>query len=228
MRSRLGRLARASTFGWYVFGLVLALAAVGVTFAAGGERFHAKGPPNVGHEMLDCADCHVAAPGTVRQQLQAKVQFQLNMRPADVSFGHEPVANVRCLACHARDEDNHPVNRFLEPRFADARQAFGVNNCTGCHTEHTGARVTVAPTVCATCHADMDIKQDPLDVPHSQLTASGQWATCLGCHDFHGNHQRSVQVRLADAYSSDAVMAYFAGGPSPYGSDLKFAAKGAQ
>ena len=213
--------------GAYALGIVLALAAIVATLAPAGERFHAKGPPNTGHEALGCRDCHTPARGTVRQQLQAKIHHQLGWRRTAASFGHDPVTNSQCLSCHAREQDAHPVHRFLEPRFAEARRAFGVAACVPCHREHEGVRVTMAPTICAACHADMDLKRDTLDVSHRQLSATGQWTTCLGCHDFHGNHRRTAQTRIADAYSAAAIAAYLAGGPSPYGSDVKFKAKGA-
>lgn len=213
--------------GAYAAGAVLALAAVAATLAPAGERFHAKGPQNTGHEALGCRECHTPAPGTVRQQLQAKVHHQLGWRRTTASFGHEPVGNAQCLSCHARDQDAHPVHRFLEPRFAEARRTFGVAECVSCHREHEGVRATVAPTVCAACHAGMELKRDPLDVSHRHLASAGQWATCLGCHDFHGNHRRRAQTRIADAYSAAAIADYLAGGPSPYGSDVKFKAKGA-
>ncbi len=212
--------------GAYTLGVMLAVAAVAATLAPGGERFHSIGPPNTGHEALGCVECHTLAPGTVRQQLQAKVHYQLGWRRTDASFGHKPVTNAQCVSCHAREEDAHPVHRFLEPRFAEARQTFGVTECVSCHREHNGVRVTVAPTVCASCHADIELKQDPLDVSHRQLSATGQWMTCLGCHDFHGNHRRATQTRVADVYSAAVITAYLAGGPSPYGSDVKFKAKG--
>lgn len=66
------------------------------------------------------------------------------------------------------------------------------------------------------------MKTDPLDVPHRELVAKGQWNTCLGCHDYHGNHKRLTQTKLQDAYAIKAIQDYLAGGPSPYGNDLKF------
>src|SRR5262245_4571285 len=53
-------------------------------------RFRAKGPANSGHDALVCSNCHKDAPGTMRQQLQAKVQFWLGMRATDAVFGHTP------------------------------------------------------------------------------------------------------------------------------------------
>ena len=66
-------------------------------------------------------DIRKTAPGTVRQQLQAKVQFWLELRATHAAFGHTPVGNEQCTGCHARDQDSDPVHRFLEPRFFEAR-----------------------------------------------------------------------------------------------------------
>ena len=79
-----------------------------------------------------------------------------------------------------------------------------------------------APTSCATCHQDLALNNDPLDVSHRELIAKAKWTTCLGCHDFHGNHKRLTQHKLEDAYAAKAIVDYLAGGPSPYGQDLKF------
>ena len=38
-----------------------------------------------------------------------------------------------------------------------------------CHREHTGVRVTMPATACATCHGDLDLKREPLDVSHREL-----------------------------------------------------------
>jgi hypothetical protein len=213
---------RAVKFAAYGLGAVLALAILVLTLLPGGERGYAKGPPNTGHAALACADCHTPAAGTVRQQLQAKAQYWLGMRTTDAAFGHEPVGNAQCATCHARDQDAHPVHRFLEPRFAQARAALGPQSCISCHREHQGVRATVAPTSCATCHQDLVLKSDPLDVPHKDLVARGDWSTCLGCHDYHGNHRRVTQTRLEDAYQRTAIIEYLAGGSSPYGRDLKY------
>jgi hypothetical protein len=65
----------------YAIGALLALSALAVLVLPQFERVYAKGPPNTGHEMLACADCHTKAPGTLRQQLQAKLQYWLGNRP---------------------------------------------------------------------------------------------------------------------------------------------------
>jgi hypothetical protein len=188
-------------------------------------RFHAKGPANTGHDALACSDCHKDAPGTIRQQIQAKVQFWLGFRATDAAFGHTRVGNEQCIGCHARDQDSHPVHRFLEPRFSGARAELGAESCVSCHREHKGVRVTMIPTACATCHQNLELRRDPLDVSHRELIVRKDWTSCLGCHDFHGNHRRATQTRLDAAYPPPAIIDYLAGGPSPYGRDLKYPTK---
>jgi formate-dependent nitrite reductase cytochrome c552 subunit len=209
----------------YVLGAAVVAAALAAALMPQLARFHAKGPANTGHAALACTDCHREAPGTTRQQLQAKVQFWLGMRDIDVAFGHERVGNEQCATCHAREQDSHPVHRFLEPRFAEARTKLGVDACVSCHREHTGVRVTMPATACATCHQDLDLKREPLDVSHRELVVRQEWQTCLGCHDFHGNHKRVTQTRVDDAYPPSVVRDYLDGGPSPFGRDMKYPAK---
>ena len=206
----------------YVLGVAVAAAALAAAVMPQLARFHAKGPANTGHAALACTDCHKEAPGTARQQLQAKVQFWVGGRERDAAFGHERVGNEQCATCHAREQDSHPVHRFLEPRFAEARAKLGAESCVSCHREHTGVRVTMPATACATCHQELDLKREPLDIPHRQLVARQEWQTCLGCHDFHGNHKRTTQTRVDDAYPPSAVRDYLAGGPSPFGRDMKY------
>jgi hypothetical protein len=158
----------------------------------------------------------------VRQQLQAKVRFRLGQRATDAAFGHARVGNEQCAGCHARAQDAHPVHRFLEPRFTEARAELGAQSCVSCHREHAGVRVTMAPTACATCHQDLDLRREPLDVSHRELAARKRWATCLGCHDFHGNHRRVPQTRLEATYPESVIVEYLAGGRSPYGQDVKY------
>lgn len=209
----------------YVLGAAVAAAALAAAVMPQLARFHAKGPANTGHAALACTDCHREAPGTTRQQLQAKVQFWLGGRERDAAFGHERVGNEQCATCHAREQDSHPVHRFLEPRFAEARAKLGAESCASCHREHTGVRVTMPATACASCHQDLDLKREPLDIPHRQLVARQEWQTCLGCHDFHGNHKRVTQTRVDDAYPPSTVRDYLAGGPSPFGRDVKYPTK---
>jgi len=206
----------------YVIGTLVVLAGLALAYIPQSSRFAAKGPANTGHEKLACTDCHKEAPGTLRQQLQAKVRYDLGLRETNPAFGHDRVSNEQCMDCHAREQDAHPTHRFLEPRFKEARDQLGAESCVSCHHEHKGVRVTMAPTSCKTCHQDLALKNDPLDVSHRELIAKAQWTTCLGCHDYHGNHKRLTQQKLEDAYATKSILNYLAGGPSPYGHDLKF------
>jgi hypothetical protein len=172
---------------------------------------------NVGHEHLQCGSCHRAAQGTTRQQLQSNARSALGLRAAPVDFGLQPVTNEACRSCHDRPDDRHPVYRFLEPRFAAARAALAPQECTSCHGEHVGRRATVEPDACRHCHAELALENDPISTPHAELVASRAWSTCLGCHDFHGNHAIEVPTVLADAVAPQDILAYLAGGPSPYG-----------
>jgi hypothetical protein len=60
------------------------------------------------------------------------------------------------------------------------------------------------------------MKKDPLDVSHIVLVRQARWLSCLGCHDFHGNHVMEAQTRLADAFDTRRIQSYFDGGASPY------------
>lgn len=179
----------------------------------------APGPMNTGHMSVACASCHKAAPGTVRQQLQTIAAHWLDRQPrhVEIDLGYRAVTNDACQSCHNRPNDRHPVFRFLEPRFADARAAIHPEQCASCHREHAGTRVTVADgTYCRQCHADLAIDRDPLDVPHRMLVQTQSWQTCLGCHDYHGNHGLKPPTRLRDAIAPAAIRTYLRGGMSPY------------
>ncbi|MBT0958491.1 hypothetical protein IV417_13960 [Alphaproteobacteria bacterium KMM 3653] len=177
----------------------------------------AHGPIQAGHSAVDCTGCHENSPGTLRQQIQANLQYTLGNRALPVGFAKQPVTSAQCLHCHDRPNERHPIYRFNEPRFAQALQSIAANTCLGCHSEHTGARAEIDTGFCQSCHEDVALKQDPLDVAHVQLAAQGNWGSCLGCHDFHGNHARSAQTRLIDAYATGEIEAYLSNGPSPYG-----------
>ena len=115
--------------------------------------------------------------------------------------------------------------RFNEPRFAKARNALGVHECQSCHAEHQGAKVVIQATYCSECHEGLEIENDPVDVPHVELAKGARWETCLGCHDFHGNHERTTPTKLDRALSPGDIERYFAGAKSPYGDDLKARAR---
>ncbi len=197
-----------------VTGFVLGGAVVAWSSSRG---MHRPGPMNTGHAELACEACHRSAPGTVRQQLQNAVRHALGMAGGPVDVGFAPVSNDDCLACHDRPDDRHPAFRFLEPRFADARAAIHPERCVSCHREHGGVRVSLADTTfCRHCHADTTVENDPLDISHQTLVATQQWSSCLGCHDFHGNHGVRAPHRVDEAFAIHQIEQYFAGGPSPY------------
>ena len=212
----------------YRIGAVLGIALLVFMFLPHQDRMLTVGPPNSGHETLACASCHVAAAGTMRQQIQANVRHWLGLRSSGVPFQHLAVSNEACIACHDNPKDNHPAHRFNEPRFATARAAIHPEQCVSCHLEHQGVRVTQPPTLCVYCHQDLKLQNDPLDVSHEKLVADGNWASCLGCHDFHGNHDFRLRTKVADAIRETRILRYFNGGPSPYANPKFFPAKGSE
>ncbi|MFM1879240.1 MAG: hypothetical protein RLZZ241_2106, partial [Bacteroidota bacterium] len=200
-------------------GMVLAFFLFQFFRAPAQEIYLAKGPMNIGHANLKCADCHKEAPGTTRQQLQYNAKVFLTLSDADyVYFGNLPVTTNECLACHNRPNDNHPTHRFMEPRFADARKAIHPESCISCHQEHHGKRITIVPMdYCMNCHRDIEIKNDPLDPSHATLIEQEQWSTCLQCHDFHGNHIFEVPTQFSDTIPIQALLDYADGKEDPYG-----------
>lgn len=201
-------------------GIALGIASIVLLDARGCETFHARGPMNTGHAKLACSDCHREAPGSVRQQLQAAASSAVlsTTDTGAVDVGFRAVTNSECLECHERPEDRHPVFRFLEPRFAAAREQLHPERCESCHREHAGVRITmVEQTYCRHCHAETALDSDPLDVTHRELVATERWDSCLGCHDYHGNHAYKPPRRLAERIPTEQIQAYFDGGPSPYG-----------
>ena len=187
------------------------------------HKLHARGPMNTGHEGLRCEYCHQPARGTLRQQVQANARYLLGLRGSAADFGLTPAGNQQCLACHERPNDRHPVFRFNEPRFQEARSELHPETCVSCHLEHRGVRVTVAdPGYCQHCHEDTRLKQDPIDISHETLIADENWESCLGCHDFHGNHEMETALQVREAFSPDRIQAYLNGGESPYGAEKQY------
>jgi hypothetical protein len=200
------------------FGLLAGAVTLAVMMQPEQARWLMPGPSNTGHESLRCASCHKPAPGAARQQLQAKARYWLHWRNTPADFGFQAVTNEVCLDCHDRPNDRHPVFRFLEPRFAEARTRLGPHRCISCHREHRGRRVTVETTAfCETCHRDTKFKKEPLrDTSHTDLIARKDWTSCLTCHDFHGNHVMKTRREMSAALPPERISDYFAGGPSPY------------
>jgi hypothetical protein len=182
------------------------------------QKAHCNGKIQPGHDALICVDCHTVSDGTVRQQLQAVSRNYLYGMDYDVNVGFLPVTSSECKNCHERPNERHPIYRFNEPRFINALDEVEANSCLGCHSEHTGERVSsVEIGFCKACHGSLKLKLDPLDVPHSKLVESKRWDTCLGCHDYHGNHTRTTPELLNSALGTSIIGNYFKDGPSPYG-----------
>ncbi len=187
-----------------------------------GEKFLMPGPKNVGHQSLKCEYCHIKAPGTFRQQIQANVRYLFVLRSQPVDFGHKKVSNETCLRCHQRPNDRHPVYRFYEPRYKAVREQFQPQLCTSCHQEHFGSRITKTEfDFCKSCHEKLVLKKDPLSLSHENLIAAERWKSCLGCHDFHGNHKMKTATEFSKIIQPERILQYFQGSPSPY-ADKKF------
>lgn len=184
----------------------------------------AHGPIQAGHEDVQCVQCHLKPDATWRQQIQANARFAIGLRRQSVDFGYQVVDTDTCLSCHERPNERHPIYRFNEPRFREALKVVDATSCLGCHTEHTAARSFASVDFCAACHADLALKSDPLDVLHATLAGDKNWGSCLGCHDFHGNHVFESPVRLNMAFPVEALRDYLAAGPSPYGTQKQFEA----
>src|SRR5438445_13571066 len=106
---------KSAKTGYWV-GILVSFIAVVVISLPGGKKLLASGPMNTGHEGLNCRSCHVPAPGTTRQQIQANFKHLIRLRPESADFGYSPVSNENCLSCHDRPNDKQQVSRFLEPR----------------------------------------------------------------------------------------------------------------
>ena len=191
--------------------------AVVILVSGSGESLISQGPIQSGHSDVACSQCHLPAPGSIRQQMQQNVRYLLGASPSHADFGYQPVRSEACLTCHQRPNERHPIYRFREPRFQTAVAEINATTCLGCHGEHRDERVAVEPVFCKSCHAKLVLKIDPLDVPHDELIAAKDWSSCLGCHDFHGNHRTPAPIRRLDAHELDALLAYLKNGSDPYG-----------
>lgn len=156
----------------------------------------------------------------MRQQLQAKAAFLVGIRETDTDFLTSPPTDVQCQECHSRPNDRHPIYRFLEPRFAEARAAIHPESCMSCHSEHTGERFNtreIGADYCKNCHAETEVNDDPLDISHTELIKAGRWSTCLQCHDFHGSHTYDLPTSMKDTLSLLSVRSYLLDGDTIYG-----------
>lgn len=200
----------------YFIGLLLVFFILLILNFSYAHQWRMPGPLNTGHEKLECNECHELAESSFRQQVQANMDFLFGERKSMVSFNFSTPNNKDCLSCHEREDDNHPVYRFNEPRFYDARKVIAPQYCNSCHKEHSGVRVSSDINNCQYCHDDIEVKNDPLDISHADIIALKNWHTCLACHDFHGNHIMQVATKIKDMKSQKMIEDYFLGGKNPY------------
>jgi hypothetical protein len=208
----------------YWLGCIAGLVVVASLAAPTNTLLHVPGPMNTGHAELDCDQCHREAPGSFRQQLQANARYLTGSGAAPVPIRHRPVENDDCLSCHDRPNDRHPVFRFFEPKYQRAREAIQPQLCVSCHREHSGQRVTIEYDYCQYCHDELDVRKDTLNIPHRELVAQGRWESCLGCHDFHGNHVMKLNTDVRELVPVSDILAYFESDPSPYSGEKKYRA----
>jgi hypothetical protein len=218
---------KTPSFYGFSIGITTAIVAVFLLLIPSNDQYHAPGPFNVGHEKLKCASCHKQSEGTTRQQLQAKIRYFLKLRKSNIEFGMKSVENDVCLECHARPNERHPAYRFNEPRFAKQFKEFGPHRCASCHQEHQGVRIALDSTsFCKACHRDTRLENDPLTVTHSQLVAKNNWASCMGCHDYHGNHEMKTNLLARNIINTGKIKKYFEGRlKSPYSEKKKYSAQ---
>ncbi len=217
------RISRKRKRQWIGFGVgvFITITTYTILSLSVNESMLSLGPMNKGHEELSCVSCHTSAKGNVLQQLQANMMYSVGLRKTQADFGSKNVDTQKCLECHDRANDRHPLHRFKEPRFAEARKNLGVTECEACHVEHNGVRITQTNLgYCQNCHGETKLKLDPLEISHEELIKKEMWTTCLQCHDFHGNHVFETAKSLQDTIPVQVVRAYFDGGKSPY-SDIK-------
>lgn len=208
----------------YIFGIGLSSLVLLTLSSSLTDAFHSPGPMNPGHKEMPCQECHQLASGTIRQQLQADLRYTFKQRGSPVSVGRKEVGNRDCIRCHTRDNERHPVHRFLEPRFTKVRGEIKPHFCSSCHREHSGQRVSAEIEFCQSCHDELSLRNDPLDIPHETLVRQRQWSSCLGCHDFHGNHKMKVPTNSELAITPQDILSYFDHGTSPYPDERYFEA----
>ena len=201
----------------YIVAAILALIGIGLLVQVDFERWRLPGPFNPGHEDLACKECHIEAKGTVRQQLQANMQYWLGERKTGADYYYHKIDNNNCLACHNKDNDLHSSYRFNEPRFSKIREEIHPELCISCHKEHAGQRITQFKiTDCQLCHKELVLKNDSITVPHDELIEREDWHTCLGCHDYHGNHDMLIEKTVGRAIKKQKLINYFNNAEHPY------------
>ena len=209
----------------YVIGILITATILAVFFSPLAESFLPAGPMLLGHETLRCQACHKDERGTLRQRIQANVQYLFNRRASSVALGYRPVSNSQCIHCHNRPNDRHPVYRFMEPKYREVRQLIGAHECVSCHREHNSNRVSASIDFCRHCHDELKLSNDPVDTSHEELIRNKRWSTCLSCHDFHGNHRMKVPSRMARRIVDEKLEAYLKRGQQAYPGEIIYKAR---
>jgi hypothetical protein len=202
---------------FYLISLLLGLLLIYIFTLDSFSSWRVSGVMNKGHEKLSCVECHEHAKGNMRQQIQSNVKYFLGFISEATPFGYITPDNKDCLSCHEREDDNHPVYRFNEPKFSKVRKVIHPEHCLSCHEEHKGVRVTSKPTNCKYCHENFNLKEDKISPSHETLIFNKKWKSCLACHDFHGNHKKKIAVKKEYMILEHTLKAYFLGGEDPYG-----------
>lgn len=182
----------------------------------------AHGPLISGHSDVDCQSCHINAPGTIRQQIQAQLKYVLGRRAEPVDFGYMSVGSIQCLSCHTSPNDRHPIYRFREPRFASATKVVDATSCLGCHSEHKSSFLSSSTTFCSACHESLEIAADDIEITHKNLIENARWDSCIGCHGYHGNHVYAAPKVMADAIPTHEIQKYLQGDMQPFSVRKKF------
>ena len=215
----------AKAWGYFV-GVGVSVAVIFILLHQDFDDWHSSGPLNPGHEKLDCKECHISSDGTIRQQIQANVRYLFGKRKMENDFVFTKIANKQCIACHDREDDHHPTYRFNEPKFKKARESIHPELCISCHQEHSGRRIShFKVTDCKLCHKETHIEDDSISVPHHELIKRKDWDTCMGCHDYHGNHDMKLETNLKQRIKLKKIQSYFNTAPFPYSGELIHKAK---
>ncbi len=195
----------------YIIGVIVSVVLLGVLSLSIFHSLRMPGALHNGHETLGCDECHEQAEGSFRQQIQANLRYLFGQRSTPASFNFIVPDNKDCLACHERDDDQHPVYRFNEPRFSEERKVIQVQLCVACHQQHQGEMFTANVQNCRYCHKDMRLNDDTLTTSHQTLIEQERWDSCLACHDFHGNHQMQIPTTDAAMLDKKRLGDYLAG-----------------
>lgn len=165
--------------GWILgTGLSAAILALGIDFhphaddtlIAEVRGLFAPAAMSPGHAQIgrQCVACHGDGPMAGKDAMQEK-----------------------CIACHARNEDDkvestHPRSKFEDPANANRLKNLDALHCVACHSEHKPAAMnhvglSIPKDFCMACHDKVAEK--------ATSHAGMRFDTCTntGCHSFHDN-----------------------------------------